>query len=98
MFVYKVIVFDNNLNHNIILFNEDLDGAIRYTNEHNRKTGPHKMAFPVKCLENKINLIAFYKEGSFIDYIRTEPFDKDEVDVVNHIASQTCLPLTHIIA
>lgn len=26
MFIYKVIVFDNNLNTNIISFNEDLNG------------------------------------------------------------------------
>lgn len=98
MFIYKVIIFDNDLNTNIILFNEDVDKAIQYANEHNRKTGPYKMAFAVKCLEDKINLIAFYKEGSFIDYVRTDPFDKNEINIVNHIVSQTYLPLIHVIA
>lgn len=96
MFIYKVIVFDNNLNTNIALFNNDLDGAIQYANEHNRKTGPYKMAFAVKCLKNKINLITFYKEGSFIDYVRTELFD--DINVVNHIANKGNLPLIYVIA
>lgn len=96
MFIYKVIVFDDDLNYNIVLFNEDLDGAIQYANEHNRKTGPYKMAFAVKCSEDKINLITFYKEGSFIDYVRTELFD--DINVVNHIVSKGNLPLIYIIA
>ena len=49
MFIYKVIVFDNNLNHDIVLFNNDLDGAIQYANEHNKKVGGYKRAFAVKC-------------------------------------------------
>lgn len=60
MFIYKVIVFDNNLNTNIISFNEDLNGAIQYADEHNKKVGGYKKAFAVKCLKDKINLITFF--------------------------------------
>lgn len=61
------------------------------------KINSYKRAFAVKCLKNKINLITFFKEGSFIDYVRNDEFDIDEVDVANHIASQTCLPLIYVV-
>lgn len=98
MFIYKVIVFDDNLNHNIVLFNEDLDKAVQYANEHDKKVGGYKKAFAVKCLKDKINLITFFKEGPFIDYVRNDEFDKNDINTVNHIISQTCLPLIHVIA
>lgn len=96
MFIYKVIVFDDDLNYNIISFNEDLNGAIQYANEHNRKIGPYKMAFAVKLLKDKINLITFFKEGPFIDYVRNDEFD--DINVANHIASKGSFPLIYVIA
>lgn len=98
MFIYKVVVFNDDLNTNIISFNKDLNKALQYANEYNSKINSYIRAFVVKCLENKINLITFFKEGSFIDYVRIDEFDRDEVDVVNHITSQTCFPLIHVIA
>lgn len=97
MFVYKVIIFDDDLNTNIISFNENLNEAIQYANEYNSKINSYKRAFAVRCLENKINLIAFYKEGSFIDYVRTDPFDNKDINVVNHIMTQKSLPLIYVI-
>lgn len=38
MFIYKVIVFDNNLNTNTISFDKDLNKAIQYADEHNKKS------------------------------------------------------------
>ena len=96
MFIYKVIVFDNNLNTNIILFNEDLDKAVQYANEYNSKINSYKKAFAVKCLKDKINLITFFKEGSFIDYVRNDEFD--DINVANHIASKGSFPLIYVIA
>lgn len=96
MFIYKVIVFDNNLNHDIVLFNNDLDGAIQYADEHNKKVGGYKKAFAVKCLKDKINLITFFKEGHFIDYVRNDEFD--DINVANHIVSKGSLPLIYVIA
>ena len=96
MFIYKVIVFDNNLNTNIISFNEDLNGAIQYADEHNKKVGGYKKAFAVKCLKDKINLITFFKEGSFIDYVRNDEFD--DINVANHIVNKGSFPLIYVIA
>lgn len=96
MFVYKVIVFDDNLNTNIISFDKDLNKAVQYADEHNKKVGGYKKAFAVKCLKNKINLITFFKEGSFIDYVRNDEFD--DINVANHIVSKGNLPLIYVIA
>lgn len=96
MFIYKVIIFDDNLNHNIVLFNEDLDKAVQYANEHDKKVGGYKKAFAVKCLKDKINLITFFKEGPFIDYVRNDEFD--DIDVANHIVNKGNLPLIYVIA
>lgn len=96
MFVYKVIVFDDDLNHNVILFDKDLDKAVQYADEHNKKVGGYKKAFAVKCLKDKINLITFFKEGSFIDYVRNDEFD--DINVANHIVSKGNLPLIYVIA
>lgn len=96
MFVYKVIIFDDDLNTNIISFGEDLNEALQYANEHNRKCKSYRMAFPVKCLKDKINLITFFKEGPFIDYVRNDEFD--DINVANHIASKGSLPLIYVIA
>lgn len=96
MFIYKVIVFDNNLNTNIILFNEDLDKAVQYADKHNKKVGGYKKAFAVKCLKDKINLITFFKEGPFIDYVRNDEFD--DINVANHIVSKGNFPLIYVIA
>lgn len=96
MFVYKVIIFDNDLNHNIVSFNEDLNEALQYANEYNSKINSHKRAFAVKCLKDKINLITFFKEGPFIDYVRNDEFD--DVNVANHIASKGNLPLIYVVA
>lgn len=96
MFVYKVIVFDDDLNHNVILFDKDLDKAVQYADEHNKKVGGYKKAFAVKCLKDKINLITFFKEGSFIDYVRNDEFD--DINVANHIVSKENLPLIYVIA
>lgn len=98
MFVYKVVIFDDNLNTNIISFNEDLNGALQYANEYNSKINSYKRAFAIKCFENKINLHTFFKEGSFIDYVRTDPFDNKDINVVNHIMTQKSLPLIYVIA
>lgn len=96
MFVYKVIIFDNDLNTNIISFGEDLNEALQYANEYNSKINSYKRAFAVKCLKDKINLITFFKEGPFIDYVRNDEFD--DIDVANHIASKESLPLIYVIA
>lgn len=96
MFVYKVIIFDDDLNTNIISFGEDLNEALQYADEHNKKVGGYKKAFAIKCLKNKINLITFFKEGPFIDYVRNDEFD--DINVANHIASKGNLPLIYIIA
>lgn len=96
MFVYKVIVFDDDLNHNVILFDKDLDKAVQYADEHNKKVGGYKKAFAVKCLKDKINLITFFKEGPFIDYVRNDKFD--DINVANHIASKGSFPLIYVIA
>lgn len=96
MFIYKVIVFDNDLNHNIVSFNSDLDRAIQYANEYNSKINSYKRAFAVKCLKDKINLITFFKEGPFIDYVRNDEFD--DINVANHIASKGNLPLIYVVA
>lgn len=98
MFIYKVIVFDDDLNTNIISFGEDLNEALQYANEYNSKINSYRRAFAVKCFKNKINLNTFFKESSLIDYVRTDPFDNKDINVVNHIVSQTCLPLIHVIA
>lgn len=98
MFVYKVVVFDDDLNTNIISFGENLNEALQYANKHNSKINSYKRAFVVKCLKNKINLIAFYKEGSFVDYVRTDPFDNKDINVVNHIMTQKSFPLIYVIA
>lgn len=37
MFIYKVIIFDDDLNTNIISFGEDLNEALQYADEHNKK-------------------------------------------------------------
>ena len=87
MFIYKVVVFNDDLNTNIISFNKDLNKALQYANEYNSKINSYIRAFVVKYLGNKINLITFFKEGSFIDYVRIDEFDRDEVDIVNHITS-----------
>lgn len=96
MFVYKVIVFDDNLNTNIVSFDKDLDKAVQYADEHNKKVGGYKKAFAVKCLKGKINLITFFKEGPFIDYVRNDEFD--DINVANHIVSKGNLPLIYVIA
>nr|DAU83512.1 MAG TPA: hypothetical protein [Caudoviricetes sp.] len=96
MFVYKVIIFDDNLNTNTISFDKDLNKAVQYADEHNKKVGGYKKAFAVKCLKNKINLITFFKEGPFIDYVRNDEFD--DINVANHIASKGNLPLIYVIA
>lgn len=96
MFVYKVIIFNDNLNTNIISFNEDLDKAVQYADKHNKKVGDYKKAFAVKCLKDKINLITFFKEGPFIDYVRNDEFD--DINVANHIASKGNLPLIYVVA
>lgn len=96
MFIYKVIIFDDNLNTNIVSFYKDLDKAIQYADEHNKKVGGYKKAFAVKCLKDKINLITFFKEGPFIDYVRNDEFD--DINVVNHIVSKGNLPLIYVIA
>ena len=96
MFIYKVIIFDDDLNTNIISFGEDLNKAIQYADEHNKKVGGYKKAFAVKCLKNKINLITFFKEGPFIDYVRNDEFD--DINVANHIASKGSFPLIYVVA
>ena len=96
MFIYKVIIFDNNLNTNTISFDKDLNKAVQYADEHNKKVGGYKKAFAVKCLKNKINLITFFKEGPFIDYVRNDEFD--DVNVANNITSKGNLPLIYVIA
>lgn len=96
MFIYKVIIFDDDLNTNIISFGEDLNEALQYANEYNSKINSYKRAFAVKYLKNKINLITFFKEGSFIDYVRNDEFD--DIDVANHIASKGSFPLIYVIA
>lgn len=96
MFVYKVIIFDDNLNTNIISFDKNLNKAVQYADEHNKKVGGYKKAFAVKCLKNKINLITFFKEGPFIDYVRNDEFD--DINVANHIVSKGNLPLIYVIA
>lgn len=96
MFVYKVIIFDDNLNTNTISFNKDLNEALQYADEHNKKVGCYKKAFAVKCLKDKINLITFFKEGPFIDYVRNDEFD--DVNVANNIVSKGSLPLIYVIA
>ena len=96
MFIYKVIIFDDNLNTNTISFDKDLNKAVQYADEHNKKVGGYKKAFAVKCLKNKINLITFFKEGPFIDYVRNDEFD--DINVANHIVSKGNLPLIYVIA
>ena len=96
MFVYKVIIFDDDLNTNIISFGEDLNETLQYANEYNSKINSYKRAFAVKRLKNKINLITFFKEGPFIDYVRNDEFD--DINVANHIASKGNLPLIYVIA
>lgn len=96
MLIYKVIVFDNNLNTNTISFDKDLNKAVQYADEHNKKVGGYKKAFAVKCLENKINLITFFKEGPFIDYVRNDEFD--DINVANHIISKGNFPLIYVVA
>lgn len=96
MFIYKVIIFDNNLNTNTISFDKDLNKAVQYADEHNKKVGGYKKAFAVKCLKDKINLITFFKEGPFIDYVRNDEFD--DINVANHIVSKWNLPLIYVIA
>ena len=96
MFIYKVIVFDDNLNTDIISFDKDLNEALQYANEYNNKINSYKRAFAVKCLKDKINLITFFKEGPFIDYVRNDEFD--DVNVANNIASKGNLPLIYVIA
>lgn len=96
MFVYKVIIFDDDLNTNIISFDKDLNKAVQYADEHNKKVGGYKKAFAVKCLKDKINLITFFKEGPFIDYVRNDEFD--DINVVNHIVNKGNLPLIYVIA
>lgn len=96
MFIYKVIIFDDNLNHNTISFDKDLNKAVQYADEHNKKVGGYKKAFAIKCLKDKINLITFFKEGPFIDYVRNDEFD--DIDVANHIANKGNLPLIYVIA
>ncbi len=96
MFIYKVIIFDDNLNTNTISFDKDLNKAVQYANEHNKKVGGYKKAFAVKCLKNKINLITFFKEGPFIDYVRNDEFD--DINVANHIANKGNFPLIYVVA
>lgn len=96
MFIYKVIIFDDNLNTNTISFDKDLNKAVQYADEHNKKVGGYKKAFAVKCLKDKINLITFFKEGPFIDYVRNDEFD--DINVANHIVSKRSLPLIYVIA
>ena len=96
MFIYKVIIFDDDLNTNIISFDKDLNKAVQYANEHDKKVGGYKKAFAVKCLKDKINLITFFKEGPFIDYVRNDEFD--DVNVANNIVSKGNLPLIYVIA
>lgn len=96
MFVYKVIIFDDDLNTDIISFGEDLNEALQYSNEYNSKINLYKRAFAIKCLKDKINLITFFKEGPFIDYVRNDEFD--DINVANHIASKGNLPLIYVIA
>lgn len=96
MFIYKVIIFDDNLNTNTISFDKDLNKAVQYADEHNKKVGGYKKAFAVKCLKDKINLIIFFKEGPFIDYVRNDEFD--DINVANHIASKGNLPLIYVVA
>lgn len=96
MFIYKVIIFDDNLNTNTISFDKDLNKAVQYADEYNKKVGGYKKAFAVKCLKDKINLITFFKEGPFIDYVRNDEFD--DINVANHIASKGNLPLIYVVA
>lgn len=96
MFIYKVIIFDDDLNTNIISFGEDLNKALQYANEYNNKINSYKRAFAIKCLKNKINLITFFKEGTFIDYVRNDEFD--DINVANHIASKGNFPLIYVVA
>lgn len=96
MFIYKVIIFDDNLNTNTISFDKDLNKAVQYADEHNKKVGGYKKAFAVKCLKDKINLITFFKEGPFIDYVRNDEFD--DINVANHIVSKGSLPLIYVVA
>lgn len=96
MFIYKVIIFDDNLNTNTISFDKDLNKAVQYADEHNKKVGGYKKAFAVKCLKDKINLITFFKEGPFIDYVRNDEFD--DINVVNHIVSKGSFPLIYVVA
>lgn len=96
MFVYKVIIFDDDLNTNIISFDKDLNKAVQYANEYNSKINSHKRAFAVKCLKNKINLITFFKEGPFIDYVRNDEFD--DINVANHIVNKENFPLIYVVA
>lgn len=96
MFIYKVIIFDNNLNTNTISFDKDLNKAVQYADEHNKKVGGYKKAFALKCLKDKINLITFFKEGPFIDYVRNDEFD--DINVTNHIVSKESFPLIYVIA
>lgn len=96
MFVYKVIIFDEDLNTDIMSFDEDLNEALQYANEYNSKINSYKRAFAVKCLKDKINLITFFKEGPFIDYVRNDEFD--DINVANNIVSKGSLPLIYIIA
>lgn len=96
MFIYKVIIFDDNLNTNTISFDKDLNKAVQYADEHNKKVGGYKKAFAVKCLKNKINLITFFKEGPFIDYVRNDEFD--DVNVANNIVSKGNFPLIYVVA
>lgn len=96
MFIYKVIIFDDNLNTNTVSFDKDLNKAVQYADEHNKKVGGYKKAFAVKCLKDKINLITFFKEGPFIDYVRNDEFD--DINVANHIVSKGNLPLIYVVA
>nr|DAR73000.1 MAG TPA: hypothetical protein [Caudoviricetes sp.] len=96
MFIYKVIIFNDNLNTNTISFDKDLNKAVQYADEHNKKVGGYKRAFAVKCLKDKINLITFFKEGPFIDYVRNDEFD--DINATNNIVSKGSLPLIYVIA
>jgi hypothetical protein len=96
MFIYKVIIFDDNLNTNTISFDKDLNKAVQYANEYNSKINSYKRAFAVKCLKDKINLITFFKEGPFIDYVRNDEFN--DINVANNIVSKGNFPLIYVIA